>query len=119
MIFLESVILIFLGLIFVHLLADYPLQGEFLANMKGKNYILLLSHAGIWTGSITVAGVIMGLNIGVIDIIFLLLIHTVADHLKATNRLWYKHLDSLKGGLLSDQLIHIGQIIILMITTIE
>mgnify|MGYP001248586340 CR=1 FL=1 len=110
--------LIFLGLMFAHLLADYPLQGDFLANMKGESYILLVSHVGIWTGCITVAGLIMGLNIGVLDIAILFIIHTIADYLKATGRLWYKYLDSLKGGLLSDQLIHVGQIILLMVMTL-
>ena len=115
---MESILLIFLGLIFAHLLADYPLQGDFLANMKGKNYIILVSHAGIWTGCVTVAGLLMGLDIGLVDIVLLFVVHVIADYLKATNKLWYKHLDSLKGGLLSDQLIHVGQIIVLMVMTL-
>ena len=116
---MESILLIFLGLIFAHLLADYPLQGDFLANMKGENHIILVSHAGIWTGCVAVAGIIMGLNIGVLDVVLLFVIHAIADYLKATNKLWYKYLDNLKGGLLSDQLIHVGQIIVLMIMTLK
>lgn len=105
---------IFLGLLFAHLLADYPLQGEFLANMKGKNTIILFTHAGIWTGCISVAGLLMGLNVELMDIFILFLIHAVVDYLKAANKLWYKKLNPLKGGLLSDQLIHVGQILLFM-----
>lgn len=102
----------FLVLIFAHLLADYPLQGEFLANFKGKNIIILLTHAGLWTGCIAVAGYLIGFNVGYLDIALLFIVHAIADYLKATNKLWYKKLDSLKGGLLSDQLIHVGQILL-------
>ena len=102
----------FLALIFAHLLADYPLQGEFLANMKGKNHILLVSHAGIWTGCIAVTGYLLGFDVGYFDIAILFIVHAVADYLKAANKLWYKKLDALKGGLLSDQLIHVAQIIL-------
>lgn len=102
----------FLVLIFAHLLADYPLQGEFLANFKGKNIIILLTHAGLWTGCIAIAGYMIGFNVGYLDIALLFIVHAIADYLKATNKLWYKKLDSLKGGLLSDQLIHVGQILL-------
>lgn len=115
---METIILIFLGLVFAHLLADYPLQGDFLANMKGKNHIILLSHAGIWTGCIAVAGLLMGLNIGLIDILLLFVVHTFADWMKATNKFYYKKFDALKGGLLIDQSIHILQILLLMTMTL-
>ena len=102
----------FLTLMFAHLLADYPLQGDFLAKMKGKNVIVLFTHAGIWTGCIAIAGFLVGFDVGYIDIALLFTVHAIADHLKAANKLWYKKLDALKGGLLSDQLIHIGQILL-------
>lgn len=105
-----------LTLIFAHLLADYPLQGEFLATMKGKNVIVLVSHAGIWTGCIALAGHFLGMDIGILDVFVLFTVHAIADYLKAANKLWYKKLDSLKGGLLCDQLIHIIQILVLIIT---
>lgn len=111
--------MIFLGLVFAHLLADYPLQGDFLASMKGKNPIVLISHAGIWTGCIAVAGILMGLDVGLIDITLLFVIHSVADYLKAANKLYYKKFDALKGGLLIDQLIHIGQIILFILMTTQ
>lgn len=114
---METLILIFLILVFAHLLADYPLQGEFLANMKGKNHIILVSHAGIWTGCIAVAGFLTGLNIGLLDVALLFIVHAVADYLKAANKLYYKKFDALKGGLAIDQSIHIAQIILLLFMT--
>ena len=105
-------LLTFLILIFAHLLADYPLQGEFLATTKGVNPISLISHAGIWSGCIAVAGFLIGFDIGLFDVVLLFIIHAIADYLKAASKLWYKKLDALKGGLLSDQLIHVGQILL-------
>ncbi|WP_447579925.1 DUF3307 domain-containing protein [Acinetobacter baumannii] len=104
----------FLLFLFAHLLADYPLQGEFLATMKGKNPIVLVSHAGIWTGCIALTGFFLGFEVGYIDMFLLFSIHAIADYLKAANKLWYKKLDSLRGGLLFDQLIHVGQILLFM-----
>ena len=36
-------------LLLAHYLADFPLQGDFLANMKGKNSYLLLCHVLIYS----------------------------------------------------------------------
>jgi hypothetical protein len=36
----------------LHFIADFPLQGEFLANMKGKYDYLLFAHSIIWAGVI-------------------------------------------------------------------
>lgn len=100
---------------FAHLLADYPLQGSFLASTKGSNVIVLISHAGIWTGCIALAGYLVGFDVGLVDIGILFVVHAVADYLKAANKLWYKNMDALKGGLLSDQMIHVGQIVLFII----
>lgn len=106
----------FLTLLFAHLLADYPLQGDFLANMKGKNHIVLFTHAGIWTGCVALAGHLLGFQVDVLDVMLLFVVHAFADYLKATGSLWYKKMDSLKDGLLCDQLIHVVQILIFMAT---
>lgn len=97
-------------LLFAHLLADYPLQGEFLATMKGKNHIILLSHAGIWTGTICVALVLLGIPFTVWDVAFLFLVHSVADYMKAKPIGFYKRLNPLGWGLFIDQMIHVAQI---------
>jgi predicted dehydrogenase len=52
--------------------------------------------------------------VDILDIVLLFTVHSLADHLKATNKFWYKRFDSLKGGLLIDQLIHVLQIIVFM-----
>lgn len=103
-----------LVLIFAHLLGDYPLQGPFLSTEKGNNPILLLTHAAIWTGTILTALYLLGYSVDVFDVIWLLTIHAIADYLKAKNKWFYKKLDSLRGGLIVDQCIHIAQIIILL-----
>ena len=104
----------FLVLVFAHLLGDYPLQGDFLANFKGKNPIVLLTHAGIWTGTVLTALYLLGFDVTVVDVVWMFAVHAIADHLKASNKLWYKKMDSLKGGLMIDQLIHLAQLIILL-----
>lgn len=104
----------FLALIFAHLLADYPLQGDFLANMKGKNHIVLATHAGIWTGTIVVATHLLGFDVTLFDVAWLFVVHAVADYLKAKPVGIYKKLDALRGGLILDQSIHVVQILILM-----
>jgi predicted dehydrogenase len=101
-------------LIFAHLLADYPLQGDFLANFKGKNLIVLFTHAGIWTGTILTAAYLIGINVTIFDVVTLFIVHAVADYAKAKPMGFYKKLDSLKGGLLIDQLIHLLQLIVLL-----
>ncbi|MES9681745.1 DUF3307 domain-containing protein [Gottfriedia acidiceleris] len=106
----------FLVLLFAHLLADYPLQGNFLATMKGKNFIVLFSHAGIWTGTILTFAYLLGYNITLLDVATLFIVHAIADYAKAKPLGFYKKLDSLKGGLLIDQSIHIIQILVFMAT---
>lgn len=105
----------FLILLFAHLLADYPLQGDFLANMKGKNHIVLATHAGIWTGTVLIAAHFLGYNITYFDVVLMFIVHAVADYMKAKPVGFYKRLDALKAGLLIDQSVHIIQIIVFLI----
>ncbi|GAB7387372.1 hypothetical protein BSNK01_12080 [Bacillaceae bacterium] len=106
----------FLVLIFAHLLADYPLQGEFLATMKGKNFVLLATHAGIWTGTVLTAAYLLGYAVTVFDVLILFVGHAIADYAKAKPIGIYKELDGLREGLLLDQSIHVLQIIGLLVT---
>ncbi|GIN67061.1 hypothetical protein J41TS2_24820 [Bacillus sonorensis] len=110
-----TITMMFLVLVFAHMLADYPLQGDFLANMKGKNLIVLATHAGIWTGTICTALWLMGLSVTLTDITWLCIVHAIADYLKAKPVWFYKKLNPLGSGLLIDQVIHILQIIILLV----
>lgn len=100
-------------LIFAHLLADYPLQGEFLAREKGRNLIALFSHAGIWTGVVLTAVHLLGYPVHLLDIVWLFVIHAAADWMKARSLWFYKRLNPLSAGMLLDQLIHLAQILIL------
>lgn len=104
-----------LALVYAHLLADYPLQGQFLAEQKGKNPILLITHAVIWTGTIALAGHLLGFNVDLLDVTLLFTVHLIADWLKATGKLWYAKMDALKGGLLIDQGIHIAQLLVFIL----
>lgn len=101
-------------LLFFHLLADYPLQGQFISIEKGKNNIILLTHAGIWTGMICLGLVFLNIEFSTFDVIFLFVIHTIADYLKARRLLFHKNLDPLKAGLVVDQSIHVLQILFLL-----
>lgn len=107
-------VITFLALVFAHLLADYPLQGDYLATTKGKNIISLVSHAGIWTGVICVTTYLLGASVNLLDITWLFIIHAIQDYMKAKPLIFYKKLAPSKGGLLIDQLVHIGQILILI-----
>ncbi|MHA6260062.1 DUF3307 domain-containing protein [Sporosarcina sp. CAU 1771] len=104
----------FLILLFAHLLGDYPLQGEFLAKMKGKNFIILSTHAGIWTGMILIAAYLIGYSVDIWDVFILFTVHAIADYMKAKPLGFYKKLNPLGWGLGIDQAIHIGQILIFM-----
>lgn len=104
----------FLILFFAHLLADYPLQGEFLSKMKGKNFILLGTHAGIWTGTVLTAAYLIGYSVDVSDVFILFIVHAVADYMKARPLWFYKKLEPLTWGLAIDQLIHVVQIIVFL-----
>lgn len=105
----------FLILLFAHLLADYPLQGAFLAKMKGKNIILLATHAGIWTGTVLIAAHLIGYSVDLYDVFILFVVHAGADYLKARPLWFYKKLNPLGWGLAIDQLIHVVQIVVFLV----
>jgi hypothetical protein len=54
---LEAIIAVFLA----HFLADYPLQGDFLATWKSKSVYILMVHSFIWAGLVSMALVVFGL----------------------------------------------------------
>lgn len=89
---------IFFILIFFHSLADYPLQGDFLAQGKNRNTALgkiywpyaLSSHAFIHGGFVMIAtgSIWMGLAESII--------HTITDWLKCENKI----------TMFTDQIVH-------------
>lgn len=94
--------------LFLHALADYPLQGDFLAQFKGKNWIAMTAHCLIWSGVIYI-----GLrSYGVAEdwhIPFLFFGHMAIDKWKCSRSGNGKELTS---DLLIDQLLHFAQIAI-------
>lgn len=104
----------FLTLLFAHLLADYPLQGDFIAKNKRQHTMLLGAHAGIWTGMILLATYLLGYPIGLVDVVWLFLVHAGIDYLKARPVGILKKLHPLRDGLLLYQTVHLVQIVILM-----
>jgi len=117
-------IFILLIMLFCHIVDDYYLQG-LLAKLKQKSWwetnapdklykydyiIALLEHAFSWTFMIMLAPIVLAVinntvNIIVFSIIFLTnwAIHTIVDDAKANRH---------EINLITDQLIHIAQIII-------
>jgi hypothetical protein len=100
-----------LWLIFLHLLADYPLQGQFISDFKGKNQIIMITHVWIWTGFICLGLFLLKIPFTNLEVILLFTVHYMADTLKAKNIWFYKKLNPLGSGLLVDQLIHVAQIV--------
>lgn len=94
-------------LLFAHLLADYPLQGDFVAKMKGKMPLILITHCGIWTGCICSAAHFAGISVGLPMVGCLFGVHAVADYAKANG--WYGNADALGWPLWVDQGIHVLQ----------
>ena len=95
-------------LIFLHYLGDFPLQGQFLAENKGKNDYLLFAHAFIWAGTISAGLFYFGL-LEVWKVLFLLSGHFIIDRWKVRLPV------SGQRELLIDQGLHFVQIIIITI----
>ena len=98
-------------LLTVHCLADYPLQGDFLANTKGKNFFLLLVHAFIWSGMVYVTFNHLGIN-NPWWFLFLFVGHVLIDKWKCDRPDKSK---ALTTDLYLDQLGHFVQILIVLI----
>ena len=95
-------------LIFLHYLGDFPLQGQFLAENKGKNDYLLFAHAFIWAGTISTGLLYFGL-FATWKVLFLLIGHFIIDRWKARLPV------SGQKELLIDQTLHFVQVLIVQI----
>lgn len=94
-------------LIFLHYLADFPLQGAYLAENKGKNDYLLFAHSFIWAGAISAGLLYFGL-LEVWKLLFLLSGHFIVDRWKARKQ------GSGNIELLIDQFLHGIQLLIVV-----
>lgn len=104
--------IIIITLITVHCIADYPLQGDFLANIKGKNFFLLMVHSWIWSGLIWISGTMFFIA-NITDFLVLLVGHMLIDKWKCSRKDKSK---ALTTDLYIDQALHMVQIGFFIIT---
>ena len=95
-------------LIWLHMIGDYPLQGDFLAQVKGKNDYILFCHSVIWTGCIAFGLFLLGL-FAWWKAAMLLIGHFIIDRWKARKQ---DKSHSLKRDLWIDQGLHLFQLLI-------
>lgn len=100
-----------LWIILAHYIADYPLQGDFLAQTKGKYWYSLLAHSVIYGLTIALALKLLGL-FAIWKAIALIISHMVIDYKKATAKNKEK---ALTTYLYIDQALHIVINIILVV----
>lgn len=95
-----------LALVFGHLLADYPLQGEFLATDKAKHVLSLLSHTFIQGGTISVVAAFFH-HLTPWTFWWIFGSHTAMDALKSywLNKRWPQ--EALRRNLWIDQAVHV------------
>ena len=95
-----------LALVFAHLLADYPLQGTFLATDKEKHWLSLVSHAVIQAGTVSVAAALFH-HLTPWTFWWVLGTHGVMDAVKARwlNKRWPQ--EALGRNLYIDQAVHL------------
>lgn len=92
----------------LHAIADYPLQGDFLAQFKGRNWIAMTAHCLIWSGLIYAGLIYLGID-KAWSMPFLFFGHMAIDKWKCSRSGNGKELGS---DLLIDQLLHFLQIAI-------
>lgn len=100
-----------LWIILAHYIADYPLQGDFLAQTKGKYWYSLLVHSVIYGLTIALALKLLGL-FAIWKAIALIISHMIIDYKKATAKNKEK---ALTTYLYIDQVLHIVINIILVV----
>lgn len=76
-------LILLLILIWVHLIADFVLQDDFQATMKGKNRFIMFVHAAIWAGAICIVLYFVGL-FAWWKLVMLLVGHFIIDTWKVT-----------------------------------
>jgi hypothetical protein len=66
-----------------HYIADYPLQGDFLARTKGENFYSLLAHSTIYGLTIGLTFKIIGADYYLMKALLVFCWHMVIDCIKA------------------------------------
>jgi len=102
---------IFFAAIVAHYIADYPLQGAFLSEMKGKLDYILFCHVIIWTGCVCAVLGYFGI-FAWWKVAFLSVGHFIIDRWKARKS---DKINALKKDLWIDQFLHFIQIVIVVV----
>lgn len=97
---MEQLIDLIIKLIFCHLLGDYPLQIDYIAQTKGKNWYHLLVHCSLYCLPFYW---FFGLNW---QLLVIFISHVIVDALKAR----YK-----KINYLTDQILHYAVMIVYLV----
>lgn len=95
---------VLLWIILAHYIADYPLQGSFLAQTKGKYFYSLLAHSIIYGLTIALAFKLLGV-FSILKAFILVISHILIDYKKATAKNKYK---ALTTYLYIDQALHLA-----------
>jgi hypothetical protein len=101
-----------LWVILAHYVADYPLQGDFLAQTKGKYWYSLLVHSVIYGLTIALCFKLLGL-FALWKVAVLIVSHIIIDYKKATAKNKEKALTSY---LYIDQSLHLVINIVLLLS---
>jgi len=92
----------------LHLIGDFVLQNDFLANTKGSNKFILFVHSSLWAGSIAIGLNAMGL-LSPWKLVFLIVGHMIIDQVKCNKK---DKTYALTRDLYIDQICHVIQILI-------
>jgi len=100
-----------LWILLAHYIADYPLQGEFLAQTKGKHWYSLFVHSMIYSLSLCLCFKLLGVFL-IWKFAVLFISHIIIDYVKANAKNKDKTLTSY---LYIDQGLHIIIAVLLLI----
>ena len=99
-------------LVIAHYIGDYPYQGDFLAQFKGKLNYILFCHALIWTGCVAIA-LEWGGGFAWWKIAMLLVGHCMIDYWKVNHPKAQE--EGLTRLLWIDQLLHFMQVVVVWV----
>mgnify|MGYP001157835790 CR=1 FL=1 len=100
-----------------HAIGDYALQSDYIAKEKQRDVYVLFMHALIWTTSIAIMTLLLGLPVNGYNLLFILLLpHILIDHCKNIN---YCGFIPTKYALAFDQSLHFVQLTIWLLTYVK
>ena len=100
----------FIWLLFAHFIGDFALQHDWIAQNKKTNPYVMLSHAFVWSGCISVALQFLG-TFSLWKVLFLVVGHSFIDLWKC----WYGDTKRALFYLLADQAMHMVQLLLVFL----